>query len=165
MRTTLLARYLLHYILRSFLLTAYVSWQHNWIMDATRASDGRLLTLKVISKSRHPYEVTISKFLSSPPLDSHPKNHCVPIFDVLQSLLDNDIEIIVMPRLRSFDSPAFDTVGNFLECFRQIFEVRAFMFMCISCNQCLQGIEFMHTHMVAHWYEAPCIQYCDDTHV
>ncbi|KAK0454495.1 hypothetical protein EV421DRAFT_1757217 [Armillaria borealis] len=112
----------------------HTPYPHNGIMDATRASNERLLTLKAISKSRHPYEVTIGRFLSSPPMDSHPKNHCVPVFDVLQSPLDNDIEIIVMPRLRSFDSPAFDTVGEFLDCFRQIFE----------------GIEFMHTHMVAH---------------
>ncbi len=47
-----------------------------------------------------------------------------------------------MLRLRSFDSPAFDTVGESLHVYVH------FMY------QCLQGIEFMHTHMVAHHYEA-----------
>ncbi|PBK89999.1 hypothetical protein ARMGADRAFT_1014663 [Armillaria gallica] len=112
----------------------YTPYSHYWIMDATRTSDGRLLTLKGISKSKHPHEVPIGRFLSSATLAADPKNHCVPIYDVLQSPLDDDIEIIVMPRLRFFDSPAFDTVGELLECFRQIFE----------------GIEFMHKHFVAH---------------
>ncbi len=97
-------------------------------MDATRASDGRLLTLKGISKSKHPHEVPIGRFLTSATLAADLKNHCVPIYDVLQSPLDDDIEIIIMPRLRFFDSPAFDTVGELLECFRQIFEVRLFVF-------------------------------------
>ncbi|KAK0479283.1 hypothetical protein IW261DRAFT_1336727 [Armillaria novae-zelandiae] len=104
------------------------------IMDATHTSDGSLLTLKSISKSVHPHEAPIGQLLSSPPLASDPKNHCVPIFDVLQSPLDDDMQIIVMPRLYNFNRTPFDTVGELLDCFHQIFE----------------GIEFMHKHFVAH---------------
>ncbi|KAK0474525.1 hypothetical protein IW261DRAFT_1341496 [Armillaria novae-zelandiae] len=112
----------------------YDTYKKRSIMDATRASDGRLLTLKSVSKSVHPHEAPIGRFLSSPPLASDPKNHCVPIFDVLQSPLDDDVQIIVMPRLYDFNDTPFDTVGELLDCFRQIFE----------------GVEFMHKHFVAH---------------
>ncbi|PBK85266.1 hypothetical protein ARMGADRAFT_942249, partial [Armillaria gallica] len=112
----------------------YDTYAHRSIMDATRASDGCPLTLKSVSKSIHPHEVPIGRFLSSQPLASDPKNHCVPIYDILQSPLDDDVQIIVMPRLYDFNRTPFDTVGELLECFRQIFE----------------GIEFMHKHFVAH---------------
>ncbi|KAG7445583.1 uncharacterized protein BT62DRAFT_1024585 [Guyanagaster necrorhizus] len=39
-----------------------------------------------------------------------------------------------MPRLRQFYSPSFDTVGELIECFRQV----------------LDGVEFLHRHFVAH---------------
>lgn len=45
-----------------------------------------------------------------------------------------DHAILVLPVLRLFWDPPFDTVGEVIECFRQIFE----------------GIQFMHQHFVAH---------------
>ncbi|KAJ7255053.1 hypothetical protein B0H12DRAFT_1050260 [Mycena haematopus] len=109
---------------------------HLWhtIMDAQRISDGRLVMLKAISKQIHPYEVEIGRLLSSPPHAMDPRNHCIPIFDVLQDPYDADKQIIVMPFLVRFSRPKFDTVGEVIECFRQIFE----------------GIEFMHENFIAH---------------
>ncbi|KAK0472884.1 hypothetical protein IW261DRAFT_1553241 [Armillaria novae-zelandiae] len=115
-------------------IAEYDTYKKHSIMDATRASDGHFLTLKSVSKSVHPHEAPIGRFLSSPPLASDLKNHCVPIFDMLQSPLDDDVQIIVMPCLYNFNDTPFDTVGELLDCFRQIFE----------------GVEFMHKHFVAH---------------
>ena len=52
--------------------------------------------------------------------DSH--NHCVPLLDVLHPPVkdgDRDLRILVMPLLRTFDSPIFEAI----ECIRQLFKV------------------------------------------
>ncbi|KIJ18443.1 hypothetical protein PAXINDRAFT_97248 [Paxillus involutus ATCC 200175] len=103
------------------------------IIDATRLSDGRYVTLKRLSKSAHPHEVDIGLYFSSESLSSQPVNNCVPFYEVL-ALDDNDTVIIVMPLLRPYSDPRFDTFGEAVECFRQLFE----------------GLRFMHKHHVAH---------------
>jgi hypothetical protein len=92
-------------------------------MDATRISDGKLVMLKQIMKSLHPFEIEIAKFLSADSLASDPRNHCVPILDVLQVPEDDDVMLLVMPFFRPYDKPCFDTFGEAVECFRQLFEV------------------------------------------
>ncbi|KAJ7218785.1 hypothetical protein B0H12DRAFT_327568 [Mycena haematopus] len=109
--------------------------QHPWrhIMDAERR-DGEQVMLKWVSKKTHPHEVEIARLFSASALSKNPKNHCIPILDVLQDPQDSDKKIIVMPRLIRFDEPVFDTVSEVIDCFRQIFE----------------GIQFMHENFVAH---------------
>ena len=97
--------------------------KHPCILDATRISDGAYVILKIISQSLHPYEVEIGRFFSSEPLRSDPANHCIPIYDVLSVPDDKDKVIIVMPLLRVYTSPRFGTIGEAVECFRQLFEV------------------------------------------
>jgi hypothetical protein len=92
-------------------------------MDATRISDGKFVLLKCLQKSTFPYEVEISTFLSSSPLADDPKNHCVPVYEVLQLPDDNDKVIIVMPLLRKYGNPRFDTIGEVVGFFSQVFEV------------------------------------------
>ncbi|TBU31676.1 hypothetical protein BD311DRAFT_688661 [Dichomitus squalens] len=104
------------------------------ILDATRTSDDRVVVLKQLSKIYHPYEVEISKLFSSKPLASEPRNHSVPIYDVLQSPLDEDIVILVMPYLIRHQEVRFETIGEAVECFRQLFE----------------GLQFIHEQHVAH---------------
>jgi len=104
------------------------------IMDATRISDGAFVMLKIVEKSVHPHEADIGAFFSSEPLASDPANHCVPIQHVLQVPDDADKIILVMPLLCRYDKPRFDTFGEVVEFFRQIFE----------------GLQFMHKHYVAH---------------
>jgi len=82
--------------------------------------------LEKVKKSDHPYEEEISKYLSSESLASDPRNRSVPILD-LESLNppdDADLVILAMPLLREFYSPRFDTLGEVIACFRQLFEVR-----------------------------------------
>ncbi|KAF8870843.1 kinase-like domain-containing protein [Infundibulicybe gibba] len=103
-------------------------------MDAVRISDGAQVALKLIRKSVHPYEIDIGVFFATEPLKSDPQNHCVPLLDVLQVPDDTDQAILVMPMLRVYEDPRFDTIGEGVEFFRQIFE----------------GLQFMHKHRVAH---------------
>lgn len=92
-------------------------------MDAVRISDGKHLMLKWISKKIHPFEVEIGQFFSSQPLANDPRNHCIPLLDVLQDPEDDDRQIIVMPRMIEISRPVFETVGEVIDCFQQIFEV------------------------------------------
>lgn len=81
------------------------------------------MTLKRTSKSKHPYEVDIGRYFSSESLASDPRNHCVPILDVLQDSRDEDILILVMLLLREYDDPQFETVGEVIDFLRQVFHV------------------------------------------
>jgi len=104
------------------------------ILDATRISDGKMVAIKAVCKSVHPLEVEITQFFSSEPVSSDLRNHCTPLYDVLQDPYDGDTSLLVLPLLRQYDDPRFQTVGEAVEFFRQLF----------------QGLEFMHEHRVAH---------------
>ncbi|KAF8919128.1 kinase-like domain-containing protein [Mucidula mucida] len=102
------------------------------IVDATKISDNKPVMLKKILTTGPDQELTIALYLTS--LLEHSENHAVPILDVLQSPHSEDVKLVVMPRLRLFSDPPFDTVGEFIDAFRQIFE----------------GVEFLHKHFIAH---------------
>jgi len=73
-------------------------------------------------------------FFSTEPYASHPRNHCIPIYEVLDLPEDSQRCILVMPLLRAYNDPRFKSVGEAVEFFRQIFE----------------GLQFMHQCHVAH---------------
>jgi hypothetical protein len=93
------------------------------ICDGTRMSDGTYVALKILKPSIHPYEIDIGTFFSSDSLAHNPRNHCVPILEVLKVPDDDDMVIIVMPLLRYWDSPPFETVGEVVEFLGQLLEV------------------------------------------
>ncbi|KAJ7680966.1 hypothetical protein DFH06DRAFT_1315695 [Mycena polygramma] len=109
-------------------------WDLNWddVVDAVRISDNYQVTLKKVDKNRNPFEAQIAGFFTA--LEPSPANHCVPILETLCPFNEENITILVMPLLRKYDSPRFDTFGEALEFFRQIFE----------------GLQFMHHHNIAH---------------
>ncbi|KAG0695181.1 hypothetical protein DFH29DRAFT_282804 [Suillus ampliporus] len=111
----------------------WIKLQYATVLDATRISDGEFVMLKAVRRSDHPFEVEIARYLVSEPLRSDPMNHCVPILDVLP-LPDEGRDIIVMPLLRRYSDPSFQTFGEVVECLRQLFE----------------GLYFMHKNHVAH---------------
>ncbi|KAJ7782417.1 kinase-like domain-containing protein [Mycena maculata] len=104
------------------------------VMDATRISDGSFVSLKPIDITIHPDEISIGLWFSQEPQASDPSNHCVPIFEVLDVPDDPNTRIIVMPLLSRYDKPRFDTTGEVVEFFRQIF----------------RGLQYMHKNNVAH---------------
>ena len=125
-------------------------------MDAVRISDGELIALKHVVPEYNPFEVQIATMFSTEPLKSHPKNHCVPIFEVLD-VPDKDNEfILVMPLLRRFQSPWFVTVGESVEFFRQIFEVCPPLHATLVglTHSTPQGLQFIHQCDVTHRYLA-----------
>jgi len=104
------------------------------VMDATRLSDGLLVTLKAIDTVLHPFEIEIAQFLSSEQPEQEPRNHCVRILEVLQDPIDSKLSIIVMPLLKPFRDPDFLTFGEVVAFFKQVVE----------------GLRFMHDRHVAH---------------
>ncbi|KDR71819.1 hypothetical protein GALMADRAFT_126764 [Galerina marginata CBS 339.88] len=109
------------------------------INDAIHIPTGSRVALKRINTTEHPFEEDIMRHLSSEPLSKDPRNHCVPLLDVLRpppkDATDPDVRIIlVMPFMRAFDSPIFDTFGEAIECIRQL----------------LEGLQFLHENHVAH---------------
>ncbi|KIJ18446.1 hypothetical protein PAXINDRAFT_167045 [Paxillus involutus ATCC 200175] len=103
-------------------------------MDATRLSDGRCIAIKRLKISTHPFEVAIAQYLWNEELRTDLANHTVPIFDVLHPPDDADCALLVMPLLLRYDVHRFETIGEVVEFFRQVFE----------------GLQFMHKKHVAH---------------
>jgi len=90
--------------------------------------------LKLISRAHHSNEILISKYFSAEPLSSHPRNHCIPLYEVLDVFDDPDACILVLPFLREYKDPRFKSIGEAAEFFRQVFE----------------GLQFIHQCNVAH---------------
>ena len=92
-------------------------------MDATRIADGEIVMMKRVVDTEHSDELGITKLFSSKPLVSDPKNHCLPLFDVLQVPDYEGMILLVMPILRSFNQPKIWTYGEAVEFFRKVIEV------------------------------------------
>ena len=95
-------------------------------MDAIRPSDNDIVVLKRVNKSEHEFEVEISKYFSSEDLRKDPRNHCVPVFDVLDVPDQPDIQVIVLPLLRRCNDPRWGTVGEAVAFFDQVLEASSF---------------------------------------
>ncbi|KIK75717.1 hypothetical protein PAXRUDRAFT_113073, partial [Paxillus rubicundulus Ve08.2h10] len=102
-------------------------------LDAT-SRDGTVVFIKKIYSHEHFFEKQIALYLSSEQLRKDPANHCVPIIDTFQDDEEQNVHYIVMPLLRRFDHPAFETVAEVLDFMKQV----------------LQGLEFMHHNRVSH---------------
>lgn len=104
------------------------------IIDARRLRDGADVCLKKIKTKIFPFEHGLSTLLGSGPLSEDPQNHSVPILESLQVPDDESLVIIVMPLLREYCQPRFDTFGEAVDFFSQIFE----------------GVKFLHDRNIAH---------------
>ena len=121
-----------------------------------RTSDRRIVFLKQVNKSYCPWEEEINRmFTTSSPLATERHNCVAPVYEVLQSPLDQDIIILVMPYLMRINGVRFATVGEGVECMRQLLEARLSHLFCIALmsHLCYQGLQFLHRNNLAHWYE------------
>jgi hypothetical protein len=98
--------------------------QHPSVMDAIRVSDGAPVALKRVNVKIHPHELDIARFFSTESMVKDQRNHCLPVLDVLQVPDEQDSILLVMNLVRPYHDPRFDTIGEAVECFRQLFEVR-----------------------------------------
>ncbi|KAI0294525.1 kinase-like domain-containing protein, partial [Russula brevipes] len=89
--------------------------------------------LKKVFPEEGPHELRITWLFSSPGVAQDPQNHCVPLLDVIE-IPSTGQKLMVMPYLRPFNNPRFQTFGEFVAFFMQICE----------------GLKFMHQRNVAH---------------
>ena len=110
------------------------------------------MAIKAFVRERHPAEAEISQMFSLEPLASDPQNHSIPVFEVLQSSLKDGVHFMIMPYLLLFQDVRFESVGEVMDCFKQLFEVRFVhsglkgLLMLVE----IQGLQFIHNHHVAH---------------
>ncbi|KAI0633261.1 hypothetical protein C8Q77DRAFT_1157496 [Trametes polyzona] len=103
-------------------------------MDARRISDGIIVTLKQLDKTLRPEEVELIEMFSAEPRATDTRDYRVPVSELLQSPLVQDLVFFVVPHLMRYDSPRFYAVGEAVDCFREL----------------IQGSQFLHQHHVAH---------------
>ncbi|KAJ3508540.1 hypothetical protein NMY22_g16577 [Coprinellus aureogranulatus] len=105
-------------------------------MDATRVKDQSQVMLKRLRRdgADPPEEAEIMQYFSSAALSAAEENHCIPLLACLEPPDDEVHVILVMPVLRPYHDPDFETVGEGLDFIRQM----------------LEGFTFLHQHRVAH---------------
>ncbi len=104
------------------------------MIDAVRLSDNSLVALKQVKARFNPHEIEVAQFLYNEEHRTDPRNHTVPILDVLPVPDDPEVTVLVMPLLRRCDEPPWRTVGEIVSFLLQIFEVRD------SLRECIQEI-------------------------
>jgi len=105
-----------HWFTKFFVLTA--SQTH--LVDAY-TDDGKFVCIKRIR--RNVEETRIAQMLSTEELRADPKNHCIPIIEVIDDPDNDSISYMVMPLLRVADSPPFQYVKEIMDFVDQILEV------------------------------------------
>ncbi|KAG6901969.1 hypothetical protein C0995_006068 [Termitomyces sp. Mi166 len=121
------------------------------IMDATRMHDGLKVALKCLDTNSD--EISIALYLCSANVGTDPRNHTMPVLDVILLPPDGSKSLIVMPQLFPFDELPFRRFGELAEAFRQYIEVwgsESFRIDSPFLNNKLQGLDFMHQHGIVH---------------
>jgi len=93
--------------------------------------DGKRVVIKEVG--RNDEEVRIARMLTSGSVEHDPRNHCVPILQVIDDP-DGLKSLLVMPLLRPMDNPPFDHVKEIVD----------------FVDQLLEGLVFLHENGVAH---------------
>ena len=78
--------------------------------------------IKAVHRTRSPDEIPVGKLLSSERLAS-PRNHCIPYLEIIDPPEGSDEAFLVLPLLVPTELAPFETIGEAVEFFRQIFEV------------------------------------------
>lgn len=97
--------------------------------------------LKHINKSSP--EVEIGQYLSSDALRDDPRNHCLPVLDVLEDPKDPEHVILVIPWLRRIDSPEPASVRECVDFVNQTLEVGAqYLIQSLNSPETYRGLYF-----------------------
>lgn len=100
-------------------------------MDATHSQDDCPVMLKRVFPEEGPHELAITMQFSFPELAEDPRNHCVPLLDVIELDGPGSHKLMVFPLLRPFNRPRFQTFGEFVAFFTQICEVAKIHLSCV----------------------------------
>lgn len=74
-----------------------------------------------------------------------PRNHCVPLLETLVDDCDEEHCFIVMPLLRSFGSPDFESVDEVIDFVHQALEVDGLLTTCVQLKEA-------HVHAYRDWF-------------
>lgn len=121
-------------------------------MDAQRISDGVVVVIKEVDIGS--IEGPILYFFSSQSQRDHPRNHAVPLLDILEDNVDDQKLLLVLPLLRDFYYPPVETIPEALDMIQQTLEV-PFIFYLDNLDKMLntlldQGLAFLHENRVTH---------------
>lgn len=120
-------------------------------LDATRIADGKRVFLKRVFTADHPYEASFGRLFSNEPNASDESNYCVPVYDVLDIPDNENFIIIVMPFLDPWNRPPFETVGEAVEFFRQIFDVIILIVMILARELTMSFCRASNSCTVSRW--------------
>ncbi|TFK20531.1 other/AgaK1 protein kinase [Coprinopsis marcescibilis] len=112
----------------------YLSFKLPAFNDAITVKNDKHVVLKRIDERKYPREIDILQYFSRAEIAADPRNRCIPLLQVLQAPDDDGHRIAVMPILRQYDRPEFDSVGEVVDFIRQL----------------LEGFVFLHENRVAH---------------
>lgn len=99
------------------------SQQKPHLQDATRISDNKPVYLKYVAKPSA--EINIGNLFKDESLAKDPRNHSVPLLEVLEDPSDPMHAILVLPLLRRLDEPRPATVWDAMDLVDQCLEVRS----------------------------------------
>jgi len=113
-------------------------WTPSWLttgksplVDAY-TDDGKLVLIKKVGRDGG--ESRIAQMLNTPELREDPRNHCVPIIEMIDDPDNDSVSYMVMPLLRNADNPPFQYVKEMID----------------FVDQVLEGLVFLHEKGVAH---------------
>ncbi|KAG6807275.1 hypothetical protein H0H92_008163, partial [Tricholoma furcatifolium] len=90
------------------------------VLDAVCLTDDRKVVFKKVKSPSE--ELSIAQYLNSEPRLSDPRNHSVPVLEILHLPDDDTLVLLVMPHLVDMDFLPFRYVGEFAEAVRQYLE-------------------------------------------
>jgi len=94
-------------------------------MDARRDADFKIVMIKLINRKVSMREVEITQLVAES--EKNPNTFCVPLLEVLDPG-DGECLMMVMPFLRAFNDPPFETIGEAMFFILQAFKVKRFPF-------------------------------------
>lgn len=98
----------------------WTQWRQRQI-DATRVADGRQVYIKAIATDSE--ELHICLMFSDDEHEGDPRNHVVPVLEVLRDEQDPNDSYLVMPLLRDIDDPPFELIEDVVVFVDQVLEV------------------------------------------
>lgn len=123
------------------------------LVDAIHEATGKPVYIKEVATDSE--ELRISRLLTQEEWADDSRNHCVPLKRVFEDPRNPNVSYMVMPFLRSVNTPPFKSVREIIKFADQILEVITDHFVTFAPNfRHRQGLVFLHEKRVAHRYDS-----------
>ena len=108
------------------------------------------MAIKIFNANSSPDERKTATKFNSQPLANDPRNHCMPVYEFIPAPgIVNDL-FMVCPLLRKYDNPRFQTVGEVIAFWEQMFEASVVISPTRRSLKFIQGLHFMHINHTVH---------------